>query len=230
MLSILSLLILSNLNVASPASAPPRPARAGHNFCKPCLDSKYGGIADEVDTGAITGRSMRVRKTLKPCPTCKADIMQFMQSARVNHEMTAVIRKLQEGVERAKAEAAKAAAEGGEDEDEEEEAAEGAEEAEEAEEAQPEQQEQAAAAAPAPTPAAAAAAAQAAESNKTTATDASGATTGVKDSALADHQVPNSANGPAAPPAAPAAAVSKQGETGAWCGLRFPLPPSCPAC
>ncbi len=44
---------------------------AGHNFCMPCLSKKYGGIADEVDAGAATGRSLRVRKTLKPCPTCK---------------------------------------------------------------------------------------------------------------------------------------------------------------
>jgi hypothetical protein len=47
---------------------------AGHNFCKPCLDKKFSGIADEIDAGAATGRSLRVRKVLKPCPTCKVGV------------------------------------------------------------------------------------------------------------------------------------------------------------
>lgn len=51
------------------AALPLRPA--GHNFCKPCLEKKYGGMADEIDAGAATGRSLRVRKVQKPCPTCK---------------------------------------------------------------------------------------------------------------------------------------------------------------
>lgn len=44
---------------------------AGHNFCKSCLDKKFAGIADEVDAAAATGRALRVRKVVKPCPTCK---------------------------------------------------------------------------------------------------------------------------------------------------------------
>jgi hypothetical protein len=48
-----------------------------------------------------------VRKTLKPCPTCKVDICDFLKTAQANREMVAVIKKLQESVERAKAEAAK---------------------------------------------------------------------------------------------------------------------------
>ena len=48
-----------------------------------------------------------MRKTLKPCPTCKVDICDFLKTAQANREMVAVIKKLQESVERAKAEAAK---------------------------------------------------------------------------------------------------------------------------
>lgn len=54
----------------APMDNPP-PSPAGHNFCKPCLEKKFGHIADEIDAGAATGRSLRVRKVVKPCPTCK---------------------------------------------------------------------------------------------------------------------------------------------------------------
>ena len=96
-----------------PTPHPPPSSRAGHTFCKPCVDKKFEGIADETDAGAATGRSLRVRKTLKPCPTCKADICEFLRGARPNLEMAAVILKLQQNVERARAEAAKEAAEAG---------------------------------------------------------------------------------------------------------------------
>ncbi|EFN57966.1 hypothetical protein CHLNCDRAFT_20354 [Chlorella variabilis] len=86
----------------------------GHNFCMPCLEKKFGGIADEIDAGAATGRSLRVRKVLKPCPTCKVDICDFLKTAQANREMTAVIAKLQAAVERARLEA-KAEAEEGEE-------------------------------------------------------------------------------------------------------------------
>lgn len=42
----------------------------------------------------------------------QVDICDFLKTAQGNREMTAVIRKLQEAVEKAKAEAAKEAAEG----------------------------------------------------------------------------------------------------------------------
>lgn len=53
---------------------------AGHNFCKPCLEKKFGGIADEIDAGAATGRSLRVRKVQKPCPTCKVSSGWLLQN------------------------------------------------------------------------------------------------------------------------------------------------------
>ncbi len=53
------------------------------------------GLEDEVDAGAATGRSLRVRKVLKPCPTCKADVAEFMRSAQVNRDMETLIKKLQ---------------------------------------------------------------------------------------------------------------------------------------
>jgi hypothetical protein len=48
-------------------------------------------------------------------PHLQVDICDFLKTAQPNREMAAVIRKLQETVERAKAEAAKAEAEGGDD-------------------------------------------------------------------------------------------------------------------
>ncbi|PSC72511.1 E3 ubiquitin-ligase ORTHRUS 2-like [Micractinium conductrix] len=168
----------------------------GHNFCKPCLDKKYGGIADEVDAGAATGRSLRVRKTLKPCPTCKVDICDFLKSARANLEMAAVIRKLQDAVEKAKAAAAK-----GDDEEGEEGAEEGGAEEEAAEEEaaeeQQEQEEEAGEEAAGPSkPAAAVKAAKGVDSHTTTNTDASGG--GGKEAAVSDHQMPSSVQPPAA--------------------------------
>ncbi len=60
-------------------SATPLPA--GHNFCKPCLEKKFGHIADEIDAGAATGRSLRVRKVVKPCPTCKVSAVPSISGA-----------------------------------------------------------------------------------------------------------------------------------------------------
>eukprot|EP00887_Chlorella_sp_A99_P001931 scaffold18.g1931.t1 len=181
--------------LSDPLSTP-----CGHNFCKPCLDKKYGGIADEVENAH---RSLRVRKVLKPCPTCKVDICDFLKTAQVNRDMVAVIKKLQEAVEKARAEAAKEAAGGeGEGEDGGEDAAgEGAEGAEpmEAEAGAPPQQQQ-----------------QqeqqreqggAASHQVTDATDGSGGSTVGKDAAVVDHQAQTASppKEPAPAPVAPAA-------------------------
>lgn len=77
----------------------------GHHFCKPCLEKKFAGVADEMDAGAATGRSLRVRKIQKPCPVCKVDIADFLRSAHVNRDMEALIKKLQDAVEHQKKEA-----------------------------------------------------------------------------------------------------------------------------
>lgn len=183
----------------------------GHNFCKPCLDKKFGSIADEHDAGAATGRSLRVRKTLKPCPTCKVDICDFLKTARANLEMAAVIRKLQEAVEMARAEAAKeAAAEGGDAEAAAEDEAE--EEAEEAREEQEEGGKQQREQPPAKrqqqdggkSPSKPAVAATAGDSHTTTNTDGSNGSGGGKQMAVSDHQVPSSAKPAAEAAAAPA--------------------------
>lgn len=63
-------------------------------------------------------RSMRVRKQLKPCPVCKADLMEFLRSAQVNRDMAEVVAKLVESVAKAKAEAkAQEATDGGDADD-----------------------------------------------------------------------------------------------------------------
>lgn len=77
----------------SPVSAP-----CSHAFCKPCLDKRFGGQAFEINTGAVTGRSMRVRKVAMPCPCCKADLADFLKTAQINRDMEALIVKLQKEV------------------------------------------------------------------------------------------------------------------------------------
>lgn len=77
----------------SPVSAP-----CSHAFCKPCLDKKFGGQAFEINTGAATGRSMRIRKVAMPCPCCKADLADFLKTAQINRDMEALIIKLQKEV------------------------------------------------------------------------------------------------------------------------------------
>ncbi|KAL4447318.1 hypothetical protein ABPG77_007351 [Micractinium sp. CCAP 211/92] len=187
--------------LTEPVSTP-----CGHNFCKPCLEKKFGGIADEIDAGAATGRSLRVRKVQKPCPTCKVDICEFLKTAQANREMAAVIRKLQETVERAKAEAAKADKE---ERDEAGEAEEGEEQQEQEEQreqqqaipAKPEQaqqQQQAEDDEAGPSEASPGDKAdKAVDSRTTTTTDASNGS-GAKEMAVSDHQVPSSMQPPAA--------------------------------
>lgn len=187
--------------VSEPVSTP-----CGHNFCKPCLEKKYGGMADEIDAGAATGRSLRVRKVQKPCPTCKVDICEFLKTAQANREMAAVVRKLQEAVEKAKAEAAKADKEEGEEAGEGEEGEEQQEEEQREQQASPakaaQEQQQAADEAGPSKAAAGGKAAKAVDSHTTTDTDASNGS-GAKEMAVSDHQVPSSVQPPAA--AAPAA-------------------------
>ena len=51
---------------------------------------------------AADGRGMRVRKVPKACPTCKADIADFLRTAQENREMADVIARLQRAAREAR--------------------------------------------------------------------------------------------------------------------------------
>lgn len=42
------------------------------------------GVGDVENRTATVGRALRERKIAKPCPTCKADIAEFLANAQVN--------------------------------------------------------------------------------------------------------------------------------------------------
>lgn len=95
--------------LSQPLSTP-----CGHNFCKPCLEKVFEGIGDIENRTQSAGRPLRERKTVKPCPSCKADIAQFLAAAQVNSGMVDAIAKLQEAIEKT-AEAEDVAEKGGDD-------------------------------------------------------------------------------------------------------------------
>eukprot|EP00775_Hariotina_reticulata_P002915 gene2915-3202_t len=89
----------------------------GHNFCKGCLDAKFAAAEAAAATKngskalaeAQPARALRVRKVPKPCPTCKADLSEYLSHAAVNTEMAELIRRLQEAAEAARKQAAQEA-------------------------------------------------------------------------------------------------------------------------
>ncbi|KAA6428294.1 MAG: E3 ubiquitin- ligase ORTHRUS 2-like [Trebouxia sp. A1-2] len=82
--------------LSEPVSAP-----CGHHFCRPCLDKHFQGQGEVLNRSARAGRTLRVQKVVKPCPTCKADIADFLANSQVNRDMQVVIEKLQAGAQKA---------------------------------------------------------------------------------------------------------------------------------
>lgn len=83
-----------------PVSAP-----CGHNMCKNCLDKKFGGQEFEIDAGALSGRSLRIRKVAMRCPCygCNFDLCDFLKTAQINRDMASMISRLQKEVASIKA-------------------------------------------------------------------------------------------------------------------------------
>ena len=52
------------------------------------------GQGDVLNRGARAGRTLRVQKVVKPCPTCKADIADFLANCQVNRYQTALASSL----------------------------------------------------------------------------------------------------------------------------------------
>lgn len=72
-----------------------------------CLDNKFEGVSDTRERAATSGRTMRVAKILKPCPTCKVDLADFLRTAPVNIDMAGLIDNLQKSAGGAAEDAAK---------------------------------------------------------------------------------------------------------------------------
>ncbi|KAK9844993.1 hypothetical protein WJX74_009361 [Apatococcus lobatus] len=89
-------LLCSNV-LQDPVSTP-----CGHHFCKSCLDKKFAGMGEVVE--GKSSRAMRVRKVVKPCPSCKADLADFVKGACINRDMAAIIERLQAAVQACQAE------------------------------------------------------------------------------------------------------------------------------
>lgn len=88
----------------NPVSTP-----CGHVFCLACITNHFSGSATVRDRGG--GRTMRVKKVQKPCPVCKHNIADVVETPRVNKDMETLIETLQqrareEDQQRAEAEAA----------------------------------------------------------------------------------------------------------------------------
>jgi len=93
--------------MSGPVSTP-----CGHNFCHGCLDARYAAAEAAAATSAakaaaVRDRPARHRRVPKPCPSCKADLCDFLASggARVNNEMETLIARLQQAAEQARREA-----------------------------------------------------------------------------------------------------------------------------
>eukprot|EP00898_Chlorokybus_atmophyticus_P000413 jgi/Chlat1/1372/Chrsp119S01790 len=78
--------------LAVPATTP-----CGHNFCRDCLLSHFGKSETAAERKP-SGRSLRVRKEEKKCPSCSNNIADFVADPKVNNEMEAIIAKLQQKI------------------------------------------------------------------------------------------------------------------------------------
>lgn len=65
-----------------------------HNFCKSCLEGAFAGqtfIRQRICEGR---RTLRAQKNIMKCPSCSADISDFLQCPQVNRELMHVIDSL----------------------------------------------------------------------------------------------------------------------------------------
>ncbi|KAK9104017.1 hypothetical protein Scep_020861 [Stephania cephalantha] len=70
-----------------------------HNFCKPCLEGAFSGQSFIRERHCEGRRTLRTQKNIMKCPSCPADISDFLQNPQVNRELMGVIVSLQEKAE-----------------------------------------------------------------------------------------------------------------------------------
>ncbi|XP_042449994.1 E3 ubiquitin-protein ligase ORTHRUS 2-like [Zingiber officinale] len=71
----------------------------GHNFCKCCLFGQFADKSFVRQRICAGGRSLRAQKIVKKCPSCSADISDFLQMPQVNRELMELIVSLQQKIE-----------------------------------------------------------------------------------------------------------------------------------
>ncbi|KAK9113338.1 hypothetical protein Syun_020135 [Stephania yunnanensis] len=70
-----------------------------HNFCKLCLEGAFSGQSFMRERHCEGRRTLRTQKNIMKCPSCPADISDFLQNPQVNRELMGVIVSLQEKAE-----------------------------------------------------------------------------------------------------------------------------------
>ncbi|XP_058732247.1 E3 ubiquitin-protein ligase ORTHRUS 2-like [Vicia villosa] len=86
-------------NICHKVLSSPLTTPCAHNFCKACLEDAFSGQSYIRQRASQSGRSLRTRKNIMKCPTCSADIADYLQNPQVNREMMGVIESLQRQTE-----------------------------------------------------------------------------------------------------------------------------------
>lgn len=63
----------------------------GHNFCQSCLRDAFNSPEESRPKGGGRTRTLRERKPVRRCPTCKADISESYSNLQVNRHMESII-------------------------------------------------------------------------------------------------------------------------------------------
>ncbi|RVW52666.1 E3 ubiquitin-protein ligase ORTHRUS 2 [Vitis vinifera] len=66
-----------------------------HNFCKDCVQEAFAGKTFVRKRLCFSGQALRSHKNVMKCPSCPADISEFLQNPQVNRDLMDLIQSLQ---------------------------------------------------------------------------------------------------------------------------------------